>query len=570
MIIVPQDKIGLFKQKGWWGDLTFDDLVDRHASEKPHDEALVDPPNLLVAAGIEPRRLSWSDVRREVDRRAAALYHQGLRKDEVMLVQLPNGVELTLMLLAIFKLGAIASPVPTQYRSGELTRIAQRTDAVAAVTVARLGKHDHLETMLDVQRANPGLRHVFVVGPTPVAATSFDRMVAALTIEEIAAAQAAIAGSRPTADDVTTICWTSGTEAEPKGVPRSHNEWLINGYASVAAAQLQPGTRLLNPFPMVNMAGMATGLCAWLAIGAVLVHHLPFDLPIFLQQVRDERIEYTVAPPAVLNKLLDNEELLSGIDLARLTRIGSGSAPLSDWMVQTFHDRYGVEVINIFGSNEGACFAACIADVPDAADRAICFPRYGDHGFDWSYAHADRIFTRLVDPDTGEEITRPGIPGELRVKGPTVFSGYWRSADVTARAFDKEGWFRTGDLFAITGNRNQYYNFVGRLKDIIIRGGVNISAEEIERYLLDHPDVREVAVIGYPDPQMGERLLACVVPTNGSISMEAINRYLVEDKRVAVFKQIERLEIMNALPRNPVGKLLKRELRESLFESQTP
>jgi acyl-CoA synthetase (AMP-forming)/AMP-acid ligase II len=180
----------------------------------------------------------------------------------------------------------------------------------------------------------------------------------------------------------------------------------------------------------------------------------------------------------------------------------------------------------------------------------------------------DRITTRVVDPETEEEITEPGRPGELRIKGPTVFSGYWQAPEISARAFDAEGWFRSGDLFELAGDDGRFIRFVGRLKDIIIRGGMNISSEEIEGHLLGHPAIADVAVVGAPDPRLGERLCAfAVFRPDQTADLADINRYLTEDKQVAVYKQIERLEVIDALPRNPVGKVLKRDLRDRLGEA---
>ena len=149
--------------------------------------------------------------------------------------------------------------------------------------------------------------------------------------------------------------------------------------------------------------------------------------------------------------------------------------------------------------------------------------------------------------------------------GATVFSGYWQAPDINARAFDADGWFRTGDLFELAGDDLQFIRFVGRLKDVIIRGGMNISSEEIEGHLAGHPAVAEAAVVGAPDPNLGERLAAFIVfKPDQTATLEEINRFLTHDKQVAVYKQIERLETIAALPRNPVGKVLKRELRDRL------
>jgi acyl-CoA synthetase len=185
----------------------------------------------------------------------------------------------------------------------------------------------------------------------------------------------------------------------------------------------------------------------------------------------------------------------------------------------------------------------------------------------WDFALADRVATRLVDPATDVEITKVGGQGELQVKGAGVFSGYWRSPEQNARAFDADGWYRTGDLFELAGEHAQFYRFLGRLKDVIVRGGVKISAEELEGHLAGHPAITEVAVIGVLDPILGERICACVAPRGEPPTLGEINRFLTVEKQIAVFKQIERLEILTSLPRNPVGKVLKRELRTAMTEA---
>jgi acyl-CoA synthetase (AMP-forming)/AMP-acid ligase II len=564
MIVVPAARIAEMKARGWWGDVTLDDLFRRHVAAKPDAEALVDPFNAGDITGGEPERLTWRQTAEAVDRMAAVLVAHGVRKDQVVVCQLPNIAELSILYLACLRLGVIVSPAPVQYREHELAYIIEATDAVAAVTVDRIGKQAHGEMMVGLKARCPTLRHVFVLGATcPPGGLDLEALCDAVDGKAHRAAQKAAADARVTADDIFTICWTSGTEANPKGVPRSHNEWIIMGDGVVDAADLPEGARLLNPFPMVNMAGISTAFVGWLVLGGVLIQHQPFDLPVLLKQMRDEKIDYTVAPPAVLNLLLQNEALLEGIDFKRLKSIGSGSAPLSEWMVRTFHEKFGVQIVNYFGSNEGASFPSAMKDLPLAADRAVLFPRFAE-GFSWTCKLHDRVQTRLVDPDTEEEIHEADRTGELRVKGGTVFSGYWRAPEINARAFDADGWFRTGDLFQLAGDRLQHLRFVGRLKDIVIRGGMNISSEEIENHLMAHPAIAEAAVVGAPDPNLGERLAAFVVFRPGqSATMEEINAFLTGERHVAVYKQIERLHVIPALPRNPVGKILKRDLRQT-------
>ncbi|WP_426050636.1 class I adenylate-forming enzyme family protein [Brevundimonas sp. SL161] len=570
MIVIPKDRIKEMKSKGWWGDQTLDDLFQKHVAAHPDIEALVDPLNAADVVGGQPDRLTWRETAHAVDRLAAVLVAHGITKDKVVVIQLPNIAELSIAYLACLRLGVIASPAPVQYRQSELAYIIDRTDAVAAITADRIGKQQHGQMIVALKARCPTLKTVFVLGETcPAGALDLEPLMDGVTGKQHRAAQKAARDARITADDIVTICWTSGTEAQPKGVPRSHNEWIIMGAGVIDAADLEPGARLLNPFPMVNMAGISTAFVGWLLLGGVLIQHQPFDLQILLRQIREERIDYTVAPPAVLNLLLQNEALLEGIDFKRLKSIGSGSAPLSEWMVRTFHEKHGVQIVNYFGSNEGASFPSALKDIPDPAERATLFPRLGD-GFKWNCLLHDRIFTRLVDPETEREITQSGQPGELRVKGATIFSGYWRAPEINARAFEKDGWFRTGDLFELAGDRLQYLKFVGRLKDIVIRGGMNISSEEIENHLVAHPAIAEAAVVGSPDANLGERLAAFVVYRPGqTATMEEINRFLTVERQVAVYKQIERLETLDALPRNPVGKVLKRDLRAAFNQTET-
>ena len=571
MIVIPEHRIREMKANGWWGDVTLDDLFRKHVKAHPDAEALVDPFNMPDIVGGTAERLTWRQTADAVDRLCAVLTAHGIGKDDVVVVQLPNIAELTISYLACLRLGVIVSPAPVQYREHELGYIIGQTDAVAAITNDRIGKQMHGEMIVGLKATCPTLKTVFVLGQTcPPGGLDLEPLMDGATRDQHKAAQKAAKAAAITADDIVTICWTSGTEAQPKGVPRSHKEWIIMGDGVIDAADLAPGARLLNPFPMVNMGGISTAFIGWLLLGGALIQHHPFDLQVLLKQMRDEKIDYTVAPPAVLNLLLQNEALLEGIDFGRLKSIGSGSAPLSEWMVRTFHEKYGVQIVNYFGSNEGASFPSALKDLPEAADRASLFPRLGE-GFKWACKLHDRIFTRLVDPETEQEIHDAGVPGELRVKGATIFSGYWRAPEINARAFDADGWFRTGDLFELAGDRRQHLKFVGRLKDIIIRGGMNISSEEIENHLMAHPAVAEAAVVGASDPNLGERLAAFVVFRPGQqATLAEINAFLTGDRQIAVYKQIERLETIEALPRNPVGKILKRDLRQRVTTETLP
>lgn len=562
MILVTQAKIDEYTAKGWWGTTTVDDRFRARVAEFGDSEALVDPPNRAELTGTPQRRLGWNAVADEVARTAMVLHGLGLRKDDVVLVQLPNTVEQFIVYVACARLGLIVTPVPAQYREHELEHVVRSTEAKAALTTQRIGQHEHAAMMLGLRAACPTLAHVLAYGESvPEGALALVPAVAAPA--DGGAAEAEARRAAVTANDVFTICWTSGTESFPKGVPRSTNEWLILSQTVVDGPPLQEGQRVLCPFPMVNMAGVASGFFAWLLGGVTMVQHHPFDLKVFLAQIRSESINYTTVPPAILNLLLQQPALLEGVRFDIMRHLGSGSAPLSAWMVDEFNKRYGVQVVNLFGSNEGICLPGTHRDIPDPAMRAAYFPRVGVKGYQWDTTVADKLETRLVDLATEEVITEAGRPGEMRIKGPTVLSGYWRAPELTAKAFDAEGFFKTGDTFEIAGDKLQYYKFVGRSKDLVIRGGMNISPEEIETLLQGHPKVREVAVIGWPDAVLGERVCVCVAPRPGvTVTLDELIAYLRDDKKIAAFKLPERMMLVEELPRNPVGKIVKRTLRE--------
>jgi acyl-CoA synthetase (AMP-forming)/AMP-acid ligase II len=486
----------------------------------------------------------------------------------VLLMQLPNCVEQHAIYLACAFTGVIVTPVPVQYRAHELEQVIAVSGARVALIAARAGRFDLAAHWTEHRGRFSGLDSLVVLArDAPAGTQRLQPLTPGLSTDELGSALLARQRtSCVSAHDVLTICWTSGTEAQPKGVPRNHNEWLLVGHSVVDAGQIADGATMLVPFPFVNMAGISTSLMAWLLTGATLHQHHPFDLDVFIEQLRSHPTDYSIAAPAVLAMLLKEPHRLEGVDLSRLRRIGSGGAPIADWLVEEFADRFGIELVNYFGSNEGAALAAAPQDVPDRRHRARYFPRVGVDGFDWSLSNSRKIRTRLVDPDSGEEILDPGRVGELRFTGPTIFSGYYRAPDLTARAFDEAGYYRTGDLFEIAGDRRQYYRFVGRSKDIVIRGGMNISSEEVEGLLLGHPKIREAAVIGAPDPMMGERVCAVVVPQPGSsLVLEELVDFLRERESVAAYKWPERLVLVDALPRNPVGKVLKRVLRETVL-----
>jgi acyl-CoA synthetase (AMP-forming)/AMP-acid ligase II len=529
---------------------------------------VVDAPNRAALTDGTPRRLRYGELDALIDAYADRLLDIGVGHDDIVLLQMPNVAETLALLLACGRIGAVASPVAVQYREHELAYIVDKLAPKAIATVARCGEArmaDLAATLLKNTRCNA---HLLVWGESiPDGALSMNDVVP--SDQASARVAAYLERKRPNANDIFTICWTSGTESKPKGVPRSHNHWIAIGKVVAEAAALKDGEVLLGPFPMINMAAIGGVLVPWLLSAGTMVLHHPFDVAVFLGQIQSERVNFNLLPPPVLNMLLRQKELLAKFDLSSLRVVCSGSAPLAPWMVEGWQNDYGISIINYFGSNEGVALASSAVDVPDAVERASYFPRFGVAGFDWAVGDAVTFETRLRDPISGEIITTPGREGELCIRGATVFEGYFNAPEMTLAAFDEDGFFRTGDLFVIagTGPAPRYYQFVGRCKEIIIRGGQNISPAEIDNLIAGHPALAEAACVGLPDETMGERLCAAVVLRPGAqLTLDDLTGYLKE-RQVAIYKWPERLLVLQQLPRNPVGKIVRGDLRRIALES---
>ena len=549
--ITPQARVDAYRQKGWWRGVTVDavfrDAVDRYGAS----EALIDPPNREALVGDAPQRLTFHDTDKRVEAMVRGFARLGVGREDVVAVQLPNIIEGVLAFLACARLGAILSPLPIAYRHSELREVLPRLKPSLFLTVGVFHDFDHLEMLETLREEGVETGEIAIVG-----GGSRRRFA---DIERDAAVV-------PTPTDIDaaetlTICWTSGTEAAPKGVPRHHDHWVVNGEALQEAAELSHRDTLLNPFPLINIAAFGGMVMPWLLSGGKLAQHHPFDLPVFLQQLSSEQVTYTVAPPAILTMLLKNEALLEGVDMSSLRCLASGSAPLPPFMVETWQHKYGVPVMNIFGSNEGCSLFSSHLDIEDPTARAKYFPRFGVDEVEWRTEFPGKIRTRLVDLETGEEITEPGKAGELRIDGAMTFDGYWNDPGLTANAFDGDGFFKTGDLFEIADDPSRrFYQFVGRSKEIIIRGGVNISPAEVDALIESHPKVSEAACAGYPDARLGERVCAVVVPKPGeTLTLEELTAFMRE-AQISVYKLPEKLRVVEKLPRNSLGKVVRRSL----------
>ncbi len=554
-----EELIREYRHRGWWSDTRITDLFDAAAHAVPSQLAVLDPPNRESLVGGAPLRLTFRDVADLADGYALRLRELGLGRDDILVTQLPNIAEYPAIYLAALRLGIVVSPVPMQFRRHELEQIVDLTGARATLTVRALKGVDYAA---DAVQLSAGRKLLALCLGDDVPAGSVPFTPAKLTPQSRASLQEHVAALGVSADDVATVCWTSGTEGMPKGVPRTHNHWIAISYGHLRGAGIRRGERLLNPFPLINMAAIGGCFMSWLHSAGTLVLHHPLDLAVYLRQIAEEKPDYAIAPPAVLNMLLKDEALLARVDLSSLRCIGSGSAPLDPEMIRGYQERFGIEIVNAFGSNEGISLMSNASNAAEPEHRARLFPRYGRDEIEWQSPPSVNIRTRIVDPETGAEVLETGRPGEMQITGPTVFDGYFRAPEITAQSFTADGWFRTGDLFEIAGDEEppRFYRFVGRIKQIIIRGGVKIAPEELDAVLSQMPDVLEGAVAAYRDEIMGERICAVVVPRPGKQpTLEAVRAHFAA-AGLALFKHPERLQVVDQLPRNSVGKIVRGDL----------
>lgn len=536
------DRIEEYEEAGAWGDRTvleqFDELIDEH----PDRLALADPPNRPELTGHAPERLTYEELGESVGCIAAGLRDVGVEKDDVVVVQLPNTWELAALYLAVARAGGIISPLPVQWRRRELDHVAELTDADLFVTIeefdgfdhAALGEASKLETVVTLDEVRDWLTGATTPGPLPEVPVG--------------------------AHEIFNLQWTSGTTADPKACPMTHNNWFANPVPP--QAEMQEGGRILCTAPLVNMTAVGVSFVPWLLTRSTMLLHHPFDAEVLLKQLMGEGVTFTTFVPALLARLLKHPKV-DDFDFSHVETIVTGSAAPAPWTLEAFEERWGIEIINIWGQNEGTGIVSGPRTTP-LSRRATDFPRLG-HDTDWGLEdpRLTTIDTKVVDPDTGEELDEVGEVGELLYRGPFVMPEYFRQRELTEAAFDEGGYFRTGDLFRV--EEDDFVSFFDRKKDVIIRGGYTISAKEVENIVLEHDAVQDAAAVGMPDPELGERVALYAVPAEGEeLTLDEITSFMEEE--VAIYKHPERLETVDEIPRNPVGKVLKTELREDVEE----
>ena len=526
--------------------VTLSEQVASHGRLYSQQLAIIEAPNTFELIGRQPLRLTWSAYDQLVDRLVSGLLRAGLRVGDVFMVQLPNTAELCALYVAASRMGAVISPVAVQYSAFELRHFASIVNPKVMITTAAF-REGELITRAKTSDLPCAVLDVVDLQSEPL----FD-----LPVDVDSPLEAR-------GDRLLTLCWTSGTTGQPKPVPRTETMWQVQARLTAEAAGYCMHERWLVPFPLINMAALGGFIFPAAQFAAELVLHHPLDPQLFLSQLKQEAVQFTVAPPPLLNKLAAAPVMWESCGINSLRAIGSGSAPLTMEMIRTFEQNYGIPVINFYGSNEGIALYATPQDTPKIEHRAHLFAHREDGA-------TPNFETQLRDPESGARVVDPEQAGELVIRGPGVFAGYLGvdNSDV----FTRDGWFRTGDLLALDANLPSHYRIVGRIKDIINRGGFKIAPDEVDGLLTQLPGALEAAVCSVPDAVLGERLCVCIVPEarDNPPQLNDVIAFL-EGFGLARLKLPEFLAVVESLPRNPLGKLVRPQLSAQVaaqFETQ--
>lgn len=532
----PSDKARLYREKGYWLDLTLGDILDRAARTLPNKEAVWD----------QRVRVTYAQLKEKADRLAIGLLEMGIQKDDRIVVQIPNWVEFLYLYFAMAKIGAIGIMALPAHRAREIEYLCKLTDAVALAIPDRLRDFSFTEMAREVRPQTPALKHVLVAGDSvPQGMVAMKELLDRPREREYGADY--LQRFRPHPDDVATILTTGGTTAMPKGVPRTHNDYIANSIWSGRRVSRHADTPILICTPIAHNAALMLSVGVAVVNGARMVMIPRHDPEEVCRVIQQEKIVTTILMPTQAIDVLG----FSGrdkYDLSSWRDFVCGGSHVPPELVREAKDKLGCAVHNFFGMAEGPSTSVSLDDPFDVVCETVGTPCCPD----------DQM--KIVG-DEGREVPQ-GDVGELLFRGPHTFYGYYKAPAVNKDAFEPDGFHHTGD-YARIDHRGRL-QIVGRKKDIIIRGGENISSFEIEELLQEHPKVENVAVIGMPDKRLGEKVCAYIKTAPGeNISFQEVVDFLMA-KQIAKFKLPERLEIVDEFPLSNVGKILKRDLGEDI------
>ncbi|HKA05482.1 MAG TPA: long-chain fatty acid--CoA ligase [Acidimicrobiales bacterium] len=484
---------------------------------------------LRRAITFEGTTWTYAELQDRIDRLAGALRGHGVcHGDRVGFLGL-NQPAFFVTMFAASRLGAIFVPLNFRLTGPELSFI------IGDAGIHTLVVDEPHRAVIDTIRGELPVRHYWSADSNAESWPSFAHV-------ETGHAPVTMTGPIE-ADEVAVIMYTSGTTGRPKGAMLTHgNLWWNNTNALLTLDAVENDVSLVVA-PLFHIGGLnVTTLITWMKGGEVVLHRM-FDPGRFLEDVARYRITTTFGVPAMLLFVSQQTEFDS-TDLTTLRLVVCGGAPVPEPLIKLYNGR-GIPINQGYGLTETAPMVTFLTS-------EFALAKLGSAGTTPPF-----VDVRLIDAD-GNVLTEPLARGEVCAKGPNIMKGYWNRPDATAAAIDAEGWFHTGDIGYL--DEDGFLYIADRVKDMVITGGENVYPAEVESVLYEHPAVAEVAVIGLPDERWGEAVAAVVaLAPDASLDLEDLRAFASE--RLARYKLPTRLELIDALPRNPAGKVLKFELR---------
>lgn len=523
------ERVRSYVARGLWRDDTIRNWLERHARERPGAPAVVDGGRIVT----------YADLRGRIASLAAGLYRAGVRPGDVVAVQLPNTMEHLESFLAVSWLGAVMTTLYMTYRAAELGAQLEHAKATALIVPATLGDFGVAAWALDRKARLPALRAVIVVGEAPSGAIAYESLTA-----DAPAPPADVPA--PTAADPFLLLYTSGTTSAPKGVPLNSHQMLTNARLGIVEHDIRAGDVVLSAAPFGHLFALYSVQMALAAGAAVLL--LPrFTPPDLVETIAAGRASHVFAGPAHL-AACRAANVLVGADLASVRLIVlSGSIVAPDLVRDVGPFLPNGTITQLWGMTEL---------------QAGLYTRPGDP-LELAATSAGRASpgTEVRVADDAGRVVPPGEAGEIQVRGPSVFAGYYDNPAATAAAFTADGWFRSGDIGRMDASGN--VTLAGRIKDVVNRGGVKYNPEEVEILIERHPAVAQCAIVPLADARMGER--ACcfaVLKPGAALDLEGLCAFL-SDHGIAKYKLPERLEIRTELPMTATRKVIKSRLAPS-------
>lgn len=526
-----------YRQQGLWGDASLADYWQQTARAMPDKIAVVDNHGATY---------TYSALDHAASCLANWMLAKGIESGDRIAFQLPGWCEFTVIYLACLKIGAVSVPLLPSWREAELVWVLNKCQAKMFFAPTLFKQTRPVDLILPLQNQLPQLQQIVGVDKLAPATSS-------LSLSQIIADNIPLTTAITThGDELAAVLFTSGTEGLPKGVMLTHNNILASERAYCARLNLTWLDVFMMPAPLGHATGFLHGVTAPFLIGARSVLLDIFTPDACLALLEQQRCTCMLgATPFVYDLLNLLEKQPADLSALRFFLCGGTTIPKK---VARECQQLGIKLLSVYGSTESSPHA--VVNLDDPLSRFMHTDGYAAAG----------VEIKVVDD--ARKTLPPGCEGEEASRGPNVFMGYFDEPELTARALDEEGWYYSGDLCLM--DEAGYIKITGRKKDIIVRGGENISSREVEDILLQHPKIHDACVVAMPDERLGERSCAYVVlkAPHHSLSLEEVVAFFSR-KRVAKYKYPEHIVVIEKLPRTASGKIQKFLLRKDIMRRLT-